>query len=170
VGAHLSAAIRQLQSGQTEPDELLVLLRDSLDQLKLSIDSIRLPPGDVGALLAALRHRLEPRFAALGLALEWAVDELPPLARLDDQAMRLLQYLLFEAISNVLQHAHASVLRVEAAMRGAVLHLALADNGRGYDAARPPRALAERARALGARLTVESRPGRTVVQLEIDAV
>ena len=169
VGAHLSAAIRQLQSGQTQPDELLGLLRDSLDQLKLSIDSIRLPPGDVGALLAALRHRLEPRFSALGLALEWAVEELPPLARLDDQAMRLLQYLLFEAISNVLQHAHASVLRVEAAMRGAVLHLALVDNGRGYDASRPPRALAERARALGARLAVESRPGRTVVRLDIDA-
>lgn len=169
VGAHLSSAIRQLQSGRAEPGELLATLRDSLDQLKLSIDAVRLPPGDVGALLATLRYRLEPRFAPLGLAFDWAVDELPPLARLDEQAMRLLQYLLFEAISNVLQHAHASVLRIEAAMHGPVLRLALIDNGRGFDASRPPRALAERAQALGARLAVESRAGRTAVTLEFDA-
>ncbi len=87
VGAHLSAAIRQLQSGRAQPDQLLSTLRDSLDQLKLSIDSLRLPPGDVGALLASLRYRLEPRFAALGLALEWAVDELPPIERFDEQAI-----------------------------------------------------------------------------------
>jgi len=38
-----------------------------------------------------------------------------------------------------------------------------------FDAAKHmPRSLAERSGAIGARLTVESRPGRTVVQLEFD--
>jgi signal transduction histidine kinase len=58
-------------------------------------------------LLAALRYRLEPRLAAAGIELEWAVDEVAPVKRLDAQAMRQLQFLLFEAISNVLQHAQA---------------------------------------------------------------
>ncbi|MDM0010298.1 ATP-binding protein [Variovorax sp. J22G73] len=165
VGSHISSAIRQLQSGQTSSGDLLRTLRDSLDQLKLSIDSIHLPPGDVGALLAAARYRLEPRLAAAGIALEWAVAELAPVARLDAQAMRQLQFLLFEAISNVLQHAQASVLRIEADMRGRSLVLRVIDNGRGFDAAHPPRALAERAGAIGAALALESRPGRTVVQL-----
>ena len=122
----------------------------------------------MGALLAALRYRLEPRFGAMGLVLEWAVDELPPVERLDEGAMRMLQYLLFEAISNVLQHARASALRVEATMQGPVLRIAVIDNGDGFDTRRPPRSLAERARALGARLVLQSRPGRTVVWLEID--
>ncbi|AMM24090.1 sensor histidine kinase [Variovorax sp. PAMC 28711] len=167
VGSHISAAIRQLQSGQGSDAEVLRTLRDSLDQLKLSIDSIHLPPGDVGALLAGLRYRMTPRFAAAGLSLEWAVDELAPVANLDGAAMRQLQFLLFEAISNVLQHAQASVLRIEAAKHGLVLRLCVIDNGRGFDAERlAPRALSERARAIGARLRMQSRPGRTVAMVE----
>ncbi|SFO92920.1 hypothetical protein SAMN05216567_103365 [Variovorax sp. OK605] len=177
VGSHISSAIRQLQSGQASSGDLLRTLRDSLDQLKLSIDSIHLPPGDVGALLAAARYRLEPRLAAGGIELEWAVEEVAPVERLDAQGMRQLQFLLFEAISNVLQHAQASVLRIEADMQGTTAHrvptvptvqLRVIDNGRGFDAACVPRALAERAGAIGARLAVESRPGRTVVQLSFD--
>ena len=165
VGSHISSAIRQLQSGQTSSEELLRTLRDSLDQLKLSIDSIHLPPGDVGALLAALRFRLEPRLVAAGIEFEWAVEEVGPVQLLDAHAMRQLQFLLFEAISNVLQHAQASVLRIEADMQGETVRLRVIDNGRGFDASQVPRALWERAGAIGARLAVESRPGRTVVQL-----
>ena len=93
---------------------MLQTLRDSLDQLKLSIDAINLPPGDITALLANLRYRLEPRLRACGIELEWAVEQLAPLARLDAGAMRQLQFMLFEAISNVMQHARASRLRIEA--------------------------------------------------------
>ena len=167
VGSHISAAIRQLQTGESSQPELLRTLRDSLDQLKLTIDSIHLPDGDVGALLAALRYRLAPRFDASGIALEWAVDELVPVERLDAQAMRHLQFLLFEAISNVLQHAQATVLRIEAAMLGTALRLSVIDDGRGYDVSRAPRSLHERAQAMGVRLVLESRPGRTVVQLDM---
>ena len=168
VGSHISAAIHQLQSGQASRAGLLRTLRDSLDQLKLSIDSIHLPAGDVGALLAALRYRLAPRLADSGVALEWAVEECPPVARLDAPAMRQLQFLLFETISNVLQHAGASVLRIEAGMHDGVQRLRAIDNGCGFDATRAPRALQQRAHAIGARLTLESRPGRTVVQLQFD--
>ena len=168
VGSHISSAIRQLQSGQTSSEELLRTLRDSMDQLKLSIDSIHLPPGDVGALLAAFRYRLEPRLATAEVALDWAVDEVAPVAHLDAHGMRQLQFLLFEAISNVLQHAQARVLRLEARMEGTALALRVIDDGRGFDATRAPRSLAERAGAIGARLALESRPGRTVVQLVFD--
>ena len=171
VGSHISAAIRQLQSGQADDAEVLRTLRDSLDQLKMSIDSIHLPAGDVGALLAGMRYRMSPRFVAAGIALEWAVDDLQPVPGLDGPAMRQVQFLLFEAISNVLQHAQASVLRIEAAMAdGPVLRVSVIDNGRGFDAGRvAPRALNERARAIGASLVVESRPGRTVVRIEFVA-
>ncbi len=167
VGARISSAIRQLQSDRTRPEETLRTLRDSLDQLKLSIDSIHMPPGDVGALLAALRYRMEPRLTGAGIAFEWAVDELPLLKQLDGQAMRQLQFLLFEAISNVLQHSGARTLRIEAEAVGAAVHLRVIDDGRGFDASAVPRALAERAGAVGARLAIESRPGRTVVQFAL---
>jgi signal transduction histidine kinase len=171
VGSHLSSAIRQLESGRADREQVLQTLRDSLDQLKLSIDAMHLPPGDVTALLANLRYRLEPRFAALDVELQWHVDELAAVRGFDAPAMRHLQFMVFEALSNVLQHARARVLRIEACARGTGAGLRIIDDGCGFDVGRPLRkglrSMHERAAAIGARLLLESRPGRTVVDIEL---
>jgi signal transduction histidine kinase len=173
VGAHISTAIRQLESGRATQGDVLHTLRDSLDQLKLSIDAMNLPAGDLTALLANLRYRLEPRLKASDIELIWRVDELPPLASLDDKAMRHLQYMVFEAMSNVLQHARASVLVIDLrrTLNGGA-QLQLIDNGCGFDPDRVKRrglsSLRERAAALGARLEIASVPGKTVVEIVLD--
>jgi signal transduction histidine kinase len=171
VGSHLSSAIRQLESGRADREQVLQTLRDSLDQLKLSIDAMHLPPGDVTALLANLRYRLEPRFAALDVQLQWHVDDLAPVRGFDGAAMRHLQFMVFEALSNVLQHARARVLRIEAFASGSGTVLRIIDDGCGFDAGRPRRqglaSMHERASAIGARLSLESRPGRTVVAIAL---
>lgn len=165
VGAHISAAIRQLQSGRADQREVLSTLRDSMDQLKLSIDAMQLPPGDVEGMLAGLRYRLEPRLTGAGIRLEWAVDELAPYPRLDAAGMRQLQFLMFEAISNVLQHSQAQTLRLQACMADEQLTIRIQDDGCGFDASRVPQSLQARALALGAALAVRSCPGRTEVSL-----
>lgn len=169
VGAHISAAIRQLESGKARNDEVLLTLRDSLDQSKLSIDAMHLPAGDVTGLLANLRYRLEPKLNAAGIELHWDVDWIAPVARLDAAGMRHLQYMVFEPLSNVLQHAHAGELRIAAKARGAGGCIRIEDNGGGFDTARPVRngllSLRERARAIGADLDIQSRTGKTVVQI-----
>ncbi len=171
VGAHLSSAIRQLQSGHGEPAAVVATLRDALEQLKLSIDAMNLPPGDINALLAGLRYRLEPRFAASDLRLEWQVDELEPLPRLDATGMRHLQFMVFEALSNVLQHARARVLRIEARRDGAGTRVRIVDDGCGFDAQGRARkglqAMRDRAAAIGADLLLESAAGGTIVQISI---
>lgn len=177
VGSHISSAIRQLQSGKASNGEVLATLRDSLDQLKLSIDAMNLPPGDITALLANLRYRLEPRFAASDIELQWDVDLLEPLPGLDAAGMRQLQFMVYEALSNVLQHAQAGVLRIEARAlggdgdgdgAGAAL-VRIADNGRGFDTTAAPRkgllSMHERAAGIGARLVIDSGPGGTVVNI-----
>ena len=170
VGSHISTAIRQLESGRANHADVLLTLRDSLDQLKLSIDAINLPRGDITALLANLRYRLEPRFAASDIALQWDVDLIAPLDRLDDKAMRHLQFMVFEALSNVLQHAGASVLRIElrATPQGGA-QLRVIDNGCGFNLDRVQRkglsSLRERAAAIGAHLVLNSVVGNTVVAI-----
>jgi signal transduction histidine kinase len=169
VGSHISSAIRQLESGKADGNQVLQTLRDSLDQLKLSIDAMSLVPGDVTALLAGMRYRLEPRFAASDVELQWHVDEIATVRGLDGAAMRHLQFMVLEALSNVLQHAQARVLRIEAHARGEGARLKIIDNGRGFDLARPLRqgllSMHERAAAIGATLSLESQPGRTVVDI-----
>lgn len=173
VGSHISTAIRQLESGRATQGELLHTLRDSLDQLKLSIDAMNLSPGDVTALLANLRYRLEPRFKASDIELQWAVDLVPPLPRFDHRAMRHLQFMVFEALSNVLQHARASVLRIELrrTSRGGTLLLVI-DNGCGFEPdcvkRRGLSSLRERAAAIDADLVIASSPGNTVVEIALN--
>lgn len=173
VGAHISSAIRQLQTGRADQAVVLQTLNESLDQLKLSVDAMNTPPGDIGALLASLRYRLEPRFASSDLDLQWRVDPLEPVQRLDAVGMRHVQYMLFEALSNVLQHAQASILSIHATQNGAGTVLRVMDNGKGFDAAQPPRkglkSMRERAAAIGAALCITSTPGCTVVELMLPA-
>jgi signal transduction histidine kinase len=134
VGSHISSAIRQLQSGKASHARCCRPCATRWTSSSCQIDAMNLPPGDITALLANLRYRLEPRFAASDIELQWDVDLIEPLQRLDAHAMRQLQFMLFEALSNVLQHAQASVLRIEASVmdrwRCCAAHV---DNGRGFD-------------------------------------
>ena len=162
VGANLATAMRQLESGTAPAQEVAATLRESLDHLKLSIDAMNLPSGDVNALLASLRYRLQRRIAQAGLTIDWRVDELPHWEQGTDQAMRHLQFLLLEAISNALQHAQASTLTLSARSDGATIEISVRDDGCGgfVDDGSGLQSMRERAQAIGAQLTVEdAEPG-----------
>ncbi len=171
VGAHLSVAMRQLESEEVSRADVLDTLRESMDRLKLSIDALNLPHGDVTALLANIRYRLEPRLVASGIALQWQVQRLPLLARLDNRALVHLQFMVYEALSNVLQHAQAQQLRIEACTQGAGIALRLVDDGRGFNSDLPVRkglmSMRDRAHAIGADVFFRSRPGLTEVEILI---
>ena len=132
VGMHLSSAIRQLQGGQVGTDLIEQTLRDSLDHLKLTVDSMSLHEGDVTGLLGSLRYRLAPRLQAAGLQLHWQVGELPhwPQGHIDN--LRHLQYIVFEAVSNALQHAQASALWLRASAETGGIVVCVEDNGCGF--------------------------------------
>jgi signal transduction histidine kinase len=74
-------------------------------------------------------------------------------------------------LSNVLQHAQASLLRIEAVMTPQGVQLRIIDNGRGFDVNAPARkglnSMRERAAAVGATLNLHSAPGRTSVEILI---
>jgi signal transduction histidine kinase len=134
VGAHLTTALRQLNPATPQTVDLRMvtrILREALDQLKLSIDAMSIPPGDVVGLLASLRFRMTPRFKAAGLTLRWDVGDLPEWPAGTQAALRQLQYILFEAMSNVLQHAHAREVTLGAHVVQGQLLLVLHDDGRG---------------------------------------
>lgn len=146
-------------------EEVAATLRESLDHLKLSIDAMNLPRGDINGLLASLRYRLQRRIAQAGLTIEWQVDELPQWHRGTDQSMRHLQFLLLEAISNALQHARASTLTLSARSDGESIEISVRDDGCGgvVEASNGLQSMRERARAIGADLSVENaEPGTRV--------
>lgn len=165
VGSSLATAVRQLEGGQARPQEVVQMLRESMDHLKLSIDAMNLPAGDVNALLASLRYRLQPRIEGAGLRVDWNVEPLPLWAAGNDEAMRHLQFLVLEVISNVLQHANASTLSLAARAAHEGIRITLSDDGCGMRGPAQPlvRSLRMRAGAIGAALSVEgAAPGTRV--------
>jgi signal transduction histidine kinase len=171
VGSHISAAIRQLSGGVAHRDEVLQTLQESMDQLKLSIDSMHLPAGDINSVLANVRYRMESRLVSSGISVAWDVDWLPLISRWDEKATRQLQFMVYECISNVLQHAQASEIRIRAHQEAALTVVTISDNGRGFDVEsggqRGLQTLRQRAQSLGAQLQLCSRPGETSVEIAV---
>lgn len=83
--------------------------------------------------MANLRYRLQPILDRQGLQLIWQVDEDIPEDVLVGAAARHFIRLVQEALSNVLQHAHATqlIVKLSCPPRGGVLLLEVIDNGRG---------------------------------------
>jgi signal transduction histidine kinase len=169
AGAHLITAIRQVERGDASRTELLQTLQESLDQLRLSVDAIHLPQGDINALLASLRFRLERRIKAAGLDLKWRADELPVLANFHATQMRHLQFMLMEAISNVIQHAQASHIALTAVVEGQDIQIELLDDGVGMGAAQGNgrRIMQERAALIDARLSMGSTSRGTCLRITL---
>jgi signal transduction histidine kinase len=83
-------------------------------------------------------------------------------------------FLVFkEAIHNAVRHASCSEVAVEIVLVGRLLAWTVVDNGIGFDTRRPSagnglRSMEARARALGGRLEITSRPGKgAIVRFEV---
>lgn len=87
-----------------------------------------------------------------------------PLPPLDAAAGTHLYRLLQEALNNVARHAGASRVRIRLQCRGGFLYLSVRDDGRGCAADPAPGfgldSMRQRARCLGAELSLRSRPGQ----------
>lgn len=169
VGSHISIAMQQLVSNTVAKEQILQTLRESLDHLKLSIDSLSIPSGDVTAMLANMRYRLQSRLSDSGIKLIWQVRQVGLLSSIDDHAMRQLQFVVYGALANVLQHAHCSQIKVELLAQDSGTLLRIEDNGRGFEvgdqltASRGLHSMYERTSSIGGTLSVESSPGLTSV-------
>ncbi len=174
IGANLLTSLAMLEHGRLTHAELVVLLRECIDDLMLTVDSLELPENDVVALLATMRYRLEKRLMAAGIRMEWQATELPLLPWLETNQALSVMRLLQEALANIVKHAQASMVRVttrESRHEGRPgVEVVITDDGVGF-AASPIggghglRNMRERAAGLGGRVEIASAPGATSVML-----
>jgi signal transduction histidine kinase len=133
LGSYLISAIRSVERGDASDLQVSQILKDCLDDLKLTIDSMEPVEADLLLLLATLRFRLEPRLEGTGTALLWEVQELPTLAWLDPSSALNILRIVQETIANILRHTRASEIRVSTALTAAGVQVTIADNGQGFD-------------------------------------
>lgn len=178
LGSQLVGALRVAQRTTTSREDVVLQLRESIDQLKLTVDAMQETDGDIAALLGTVRYRLAPRLEAAGVALHWNVAELPALPHWGVREAHQLQMILLEIFSNMIVHSGARNAGLEAspvrdAQGQCVLRVRIHDDGCGFDPNALPTAghglanLRRRAAQLQVAVDLHSQPGGTEYVLSI---
>lgn len=133
LGSSLMSSLVMVEQGRLSSDEVAKVLRECIDDLKLTIDSLEPIGQDLVTLLATLRYRLGRRLEQAGLTLEWRVGDLPSLPWLDAvtalQVLRIIQ----EALTNIIKHAGARTIRIATDVIGTEVQVRISDDGVGFD-------------------------------------
>jgi len=154
-------------------DDTEILVQTTIDNTRNIMAELRPPGLDDYGLAAALKTHVEMVAQRLGIPVRVrGGDAMPRLAPVAETALyRIAQ----EALNNIAKHARANNVNIEFFTAAGAVTLTVADDGTGFDTGTLPansyglRIMRERAEAVGARLEVDSAPGRgtrVVVNLE----
>ncbi|WP_322041867.1 7TM diverse intracellular signaling domain-containing protein [Paraburkholderia sp. J67] len=175
-GTLVSAIAEHEYASETLPSgRSLSILKELRDDLRIIIDaasSHELGEYALAAQIGSLRHRLMRLFEQQHIACSWTLEGLDG-CRLSGARGLDLMRIVQEALTNVLKHSHATRAQVELRREGSALHLAIEDDGVGFDVAdHAPlgagmRSMRARAARLGGALSVESGGEGTRVRLSV---
>jgi signal transduction histidine kinase len=173
-GGTLVGAIARLEQADDDMPrpQVVGVLKEMRDDLRLVIDSTAREHARLGELLAPLRHRTSTLLDAADIDCRWhlhGIDEVELGSARSLDLMRLLQ----EALTNVFKHSRASRVDVRIECVDASLHVQvrddgcglLADGGRATTGGAGFASMRQRAMRLGGALQVESAARGTELRL-----
>jgi signal transduction histidine kinase len=179
-GGTLVGAITRLQQApdDTPKAEVVDLLKDMRDDLRLVIDTTAQEQADLATLIAPLRHRASRLLEAADIDAHWRVEGLDGLQLGPGRSLDLLR-LLQEALTNVFKHSRAARVDVHLRRTGDRLELRVHDNGIGLPRTAPTAGTARvggagmasmrhRAQRLGAELRIAGASDGSGTVLELD--
>lgn len=175
MGSSLVTALRAAEHGKLGEREIVELLKDCIDDLKLTIDSMEPVETDLLLLVATLRFRLQPRLESAGIRLVWQVGEVPPLDWLDQRSCLHILRILQEGVTNIIKHAGASTIVMSTQGEGDRVVITIVDDGTGFDVEAASKSSSgkgmanqmRRAEAIGAQITWRSGPEGVSLRLAL---
>ena len=175
IGGQLIGLILQARAQKLSETALVGGLEQSLDDLRMVVDSLEQGEGSLTGALGAFRARIEPRCEAAGVDLAWQIEDVGATPNIGPDKTLQIYRILLEACSNALQHGAPKRISMSL-MRDAAggIEIALTDDGAGFDLSAPSsgRGLANmrtRANRIGAALRLESGANGTRVALSLAA-
>ncbi len=157
MGAQLIATLELVEQGDTAGATIAGELREVLDSLRLTVDSLEPAEDDLLSVLANLRYRLEGRLTKQGIRLNWQVSDVPKLHSLTPQQVLDILRILQEAFTNILKHAGAKTITIATGFSDTSVFIRVIDDGQGFVTNREGRGLTSmrrRAEALRAKLEI----------------
>lgn len=180
-GGTLVGAIAQLEQAPEHASkaDLVSMLKDMRDDLRLVIDTTAQEDADLAALIAPLRHRASRLLEAADIDAHWQLQGIDGLQLEPARSLDLLR-LLQEALTNVFKHSRASRVDVRVAKVGDEVQVRVRDDGRGLPASNQPERLAGggtgfasmrlRAQRLGGELKIADAAPGTALELAFPLV
>lgn len=174
IGGQLLGLILQARSRKLSDDALVSGLEQSLDDLRLVVDSLEQGEGSLTGALGAFRARIEPRCEAAGVELDWRIEDVGATPHIGPDKTLQIYRILLEACTNALKHGAPKRITVALKREGDRIEIALADDGAGFalQTSPPGRGLANirtRAAQIGAAFTIDSGAGGTRMSLSLAA-
>jgi signal transduction histidine kinase len=175
IGGQLLGLLIQARRRDINPETIEVGLQQSMNDLRLIVDSMDSAEESIKSTLRSFEHRIRGQVEAAGVAFAVAYDmpdDTPaPGPSTTLQVLRILQ----EAVTNALRHARAQTIRLCCIQNphGAIT-LTIADDGMGIDPALPKGRgllnMQSRAAALGGTLEIASDRHGTRIELVLPAL
>lgn len=174
IGGQLLGLLLQARSRKLSDDALIGGLEQSLDDLRLVVDSLEQGEGSLTGALGAFRGRIEPRCEAAGVELDWRIEDVGATPNIGPDKTLQIYRILLEACTNALKHGSPTRIGVSLTRVQDRIEIALVDDGRGFSAASPApgRGLSNmrvRAQRIGAALSIESGTSGTRIALTLGA-
>ncbi|MBX9754213.1 MAG: hypothetical protein K2X80_05635, partial [Pseudomonadaceae bacterium] len=137
MGSSLIIALLAAEKGHLDASSLTDVLKNCIEDLKLTIDSMEPVEADLLLLLATLRFRLTPRLESAGIRLRWDIQNVPALDWLDPRNALHILRILQETFSNIIKHSNATEIRIATSSDATHVRVIIVDNGQGFRVEQP---------------------------------
>jgi len=174
TGGQLVSALAAARGVGPGGAQVVEILQEALDDLRLTIESLDPAARDLPSLLGMMRATLERRVAPAGLRLVWQVGEAGAERALESEDALHLVRIVQEAVTNCIKHAGGAkvTIRTRTDEAGGVV-VEICDDGRGASDLAGGRGVGNmrsRAAAMGGGLELHaSAEGGTAVLLRLPA-
>ena len=132
VGGRLLSLSLRVKNGDLEEQTLKDELDESMQDLRLIVDSMDTADGELDLALGALRGRLEPLLFTGNVSLSWDAQELGRQPLYGPREVLSIYRIIQEAATNIVRHAEASHMNFKSSKTddGQIL-IEIIDNGQG---------------------------------------
>src|SRR5258708_37530433 len=113
LGGQLMSTLSLVEQGEVAPAAVAAALRECIDDLRLTIDSLEPSENDLLPVLGNLRYRLDGRLKKQGIDLDWRGSEGAKLASLAPPQVRHVLRILPKGFPNRPTHSRPKAVQLE---------------------------------------------------------
>ncbi|MCI5044902.1 MAG: ATP-binding protein [Aquisalinus sp.] len=180
IGSQLLGLQLQIKQQNLSSHEVSSGLQNSLNDLRLIVDSLDTETDDIGMALGAFRARVQPQLSAAGVELDWQMKIRKQIPGFGPESVLHIYRAMQEAVTNALRHSGMTKITIamevlsqeEPVTDAEKLHIRIIDNGKGInpkelESRRGLSHIAKRAKALSGEETISNTGNGTEVFLSI---